>query len=411
MNVLISSYSCSPYLGSENALGWNSVISTLRAGHKVWVLTRDYNKNDIERYLGENCELKKEEINRLQFEYIEVDIWIQKIKGHIGEILQYITFQKNIFMISKKLTEKYKFDYVHHVSWASLVQRIYLYKLNTPFILGPVGGGEETPKIIDTEFSLKYKLKEIIRKMFIVLSTNSPWFKEMCKRAKVIFVTTEETYRYIPMKYRNKTYIKQAIGIDKKALSNEKEKKDNKRIQVLMAGRLIYWKGFDIGIAAIKKLLEDDEKVDLHIIGNGNEKDRLINLCGEFYEKGIYFHGNVPYENMNNIYKRVDIFLNTSLHDSGCMVILEAMSKRVPIVCIDTGGPKILTDTSCAFKIKPNKKEKMIEEIVCSIKKLIKNSELREDMGVAAYKRVVNNFEFEKKYKDIGEIIINSLIR
>ena len=45
-------------------------------------------------------------------------------------LVRYRYFQKQCVILGKELEKKIEFYYCHHVSWASFVQKIELYKLN-----------------------------------------------------------------------------------------------------------------------------------------------------------------------------------------------------------------------------------------------------------------------------------------
>ena len=53
MKVLASVYACSPYDGSERAVGWNW-IKELDKYHEITALTSHVYKNDIEDYCKKN---------------------------------------------------------------------------------------------------------------------------------------------------------------------------------------------------------------------------------------------------------------------------------------------------------------------------------------------------------------------
>jgi glycosyltransferase involved in cell wall biosynthesis len=40
-----------------------------------------------------------------------------------------------------------------------------------------------------------------------------------------------------------------------------------------------------------------------------------------------------------------------SLHDTGGMVVLEALSLGVPVICLDLGGPGVIVNSSCGIVI------------------------------------------------------------
>lgn len=133
--------------------------------------------------------------------------------------------------------------------------------------------------------------------------------------------------------------------------------------------------------------------IELHIYGEGKERERLESLCGNYLGKEIVFHGRVERKHLQEVYRNSDIVLNTSLHDSGCLVVLEAMANGLPVICINTGGPKILTTDKCAIKIEPCAKEELLYKIREKILYLIKNKHECERMGKAGIDNVKQNFE------------------
>lgn len=55
-----------------------------------------------------------------------------------------------------------KFDITHHVAIADFRIIGFLWKLKTPFVFGPVGGGQNTPEQL-MDYVQKYRKKENIR--------------------------------------------------------------------------------------------------------------------------------------------------------------------------------------------------------------------------------------------------------
>lgn len=204
-NVLISAFNCSPYAGSEQYLGWSSAVATANYGYRTYVLTIDKTKQEIEKWFEEHGDtgLKDD----LSFVYVSIPNALWKIKGRIGMLVRYRYFQKQCVILGKELEKKIGFYYCHHVSWASFVQKIELYKLNAPLIIGPVGGGEKTPQSVEKGFEKKDRLKECVRNLVAKMATHSNWFNSCCKKATVIFVTTEETKKLIPRKYSEKVVV------------------------------------------------------------------------------------------------------------------------------------------------------------------------------------------------------------
>lgn len=398
MRILASVYACSPYDGSERAVGWNW-LRELNRHHDITALTSYSYKNDIEDYIHKNPNMMK----NTKFVYIDVP----NTSWHIGyrfERLYYILWQKQAVKEAKRLIQKEKFDLVHHITYVTCVLPTQMYKLGIPFLYGPVSGGENIPNIIQYPMSKKEYFMEKIRTGVQIFFKHTPNFYKTMENASLILATTEETKKFIPLKYQSKVEIFQSIGLTESIFYPKPENKNNKKVRFLMAGRMLYWKGFELGIVAFIKALKRGINAELVILGDTENnpsymgyKERLKQMCGEYLNNEIVFVPRVDYEKMKSFYDEFDVFINCSLRDSGCFVVMEAMSRQLPCIVVDTGGPKVNTTEKSAIKIQPAPMEKMINEISHAIERIAGDKELRINMGKAAREQALNTFLLENR--------------
>ena len=388
MKILLSAYACEPNRGSEQGVGWGWATELAKnKDNEVWVLTRDRNKDRIETYQKEHPEFR---FKNLHFIYVGVSkiITFWK-KGNRGIRLYYKLWQKVAYKEAKKYHAKIKFDYVQHITFVSYTQPTYLYKLNIPFIWGPVSGGENIPEDIKIKLDIKEYIIERVRKASQSIALLFPSIRMTLKKSKLILVATEETKLKIPKKYWNKTLTLPAIGLeDKDYLRKEFSNSDKKKI--IMAGRLIYWKAFDLGLEAFKNVAEKYGNIELHILGDGPKKDELKILAGKYLDKKIFFHDSIPHDEIYDFYNKFDLFLNTTLRDSGCMTMMEAMAVGLPCIVIGTGGPKVLAPSGKVAVITPEKREntikKIADQIECFINGTIKFNYNCDDISGLKFK-------------------------
>ena len=141
MRILLSAFACDPRQGSEEGVGWTWAYHLARYGHDVCVLTRDYHRSAIEGRLGELG------MPNLTFEYIGVryvPLWIPGL----GVYPYYFIWQWNAYFRAKRKHRECSYDIVHHISYGVFRNASYLYLLDIPFIFGPVGGGERSPRAL-----------------------------------------------------------------------------------------------------------------------------------------------------------------------------------------------------------------------------------------------------------------------
>ena len=112
--------------------------------------------------------------------------------------------------------------------------------------------------------------------------------------------------------------------------------------RLLCAARLLYWKGIHIAIRAFAQVLSQWPEAQFTIVGRGPEEHRLKAEAARYdVADRIDFISWLPQQQqLFDLYESHDLFVFPSLHDSAGFVVAEAMSRGLPVVCLDLGGPK-----------------------------------------------------------------------
>ena len=398
MKILVSAYACNPYQGSELALGWNW-LRELNNFNQITALTSHTNKKDIENFIYEN----PNSMENVNFIYVDVP----HSSWHVGykfEHIYYILWQNQALKVAKKILKNEHFDLVHHITYATCILPTKMHKLNLPFLYGPVGGGENIPSIIKYPMKISNRITEIIRACVKFFFRLTPNFKKTIKKASLILTTTEETKLIIPKKYQKKVEIFQGIGLSKDFFLPEPSPKENSIPKFLITGRMLYWKGFEMAIKAFLNALNTGFKAELVVLGSteNNKKyikfqNHLKSLCKNNLDKEIKFMNNIDHNKMKFFYDQFDVFINCSLRDSGCFCVMEAMSRALPSIVVNTGGPKINTISSTSIKISPAPFDIMVREITDAIILLGNNKDLRNKMGKEAREFAFKEFLLKEK--------------
>ena len=384
MKVLLSAYACEPNKGSEPGVGWNWALQVARLGHKVWVLTRANNQPSID-----SKRLSLPEKDNLRFLYYDLPRWATWWKKHNkGIYLYYLLWQLGAYRFVKRIHRKAAFDVVHHVTFATIRQPSFMGKLGIPFIFGPVAGGERAPWSLRYSFGFKGWIIDLMRDCanFIVRIDPFMW-KTFCE-ADQIFVTSEQTLCLLRKRFRKKAQIHLAVGIE--GPNTFAAKNPIKTFRVLYAGRFLYLKGMQIGIRAFARLLESVPDALLTMVGDGPDKKRWKSIAQKHgIEDKIDWFPWVEQGELFKLYCQHDVFLFPSLHDSGGQVVLEAMAHGLPIVCLDIGGPKLIVDSSCGYKVpvKDLSEEEIVGSIYEALSNLAKNEMRKIELSVGAMNR------------------------
>jgi glycosyltransferase involved in cell wall biosynthesis len=336
MKLLISAFSCAPNRGSELGVGWNCVTEAHRLGHDVCVLVCPAHRDAIASAVRQDAALKE-----IRWVFPELAYWpVQQGEEPKWSRSYNLLWQKAALRVARALHREVGFDAVHHLTWAGLRVPTFMGFLGPPLILGPVGGGETSPLSLRDEFPPRGKILERIRDFNNATVIINPWIRRELTDAAVIFASTSDTRTLLSRSVKNKTFVFTPLWITKPpSVAPRMVRQGPPRL--LCAARLYYWKGVHIAIRAFAQLLSQCPEARFTIVGKGPEEHRLKAEAARYdVADRIDFISWLPQQQLFDLYESHDLFVFPSLHDSAGFVVLEAMSRGMPVVCLDLGGPK-----------------------------------------------------------------------
>lgn len=126
---------------------------------------------------------------------------VYKFNKQLAVVGQYYMWQKAAYKEAKKLHATKQFDVAHVISIADFRFPGYLWKLNIPFIFGPVGGAQETPKCL-IDYIKGHEKNEKFRAWMNKLLIMLPNYKKALSHADLIYCSNAETEEVIRKKVR-----------------------------------------------------------------------------------------------------------------------------------------------------------------------------------------------------------------
>jgi glycogen(starch) synthase len=108
---------------------------------------------------------------------------------------------------------------------------------------------------------------------------------------------------------------------------------------VLLVGRLVYEKGFQIALEALPKMIEEVPGLKFVVAGSGTHEQELKDQAAEL---GLMEHGTfvgwIGDDVLHSLYKIADLTIVPSIYEPFGLVALEAMASGCPCIVADTGG-------------------------------------------------------------------------
>jgi glycosyltransferase involved in cell wall biosynthesis len=395
--ALITVYACNPYKGSEDGTGWN-IIKQIAKKHKVIAVTRNNNRKEIERYLAE---VDDDAHNNLTFKYFDLPEWAMFWKKKIGPrgyVLYYYLWQ--LFMPVFLFKNNIEFDIAHSCNFHSDSHPNFLWVFRKPTIWGPIGHHPPMPEeylkhhestILATD--RKYaKVKWIMRNL-------DPLYRLSVRNSDVIIGVNSSVSKVIGKRCEDVVVIPAAGCAEPKIIKVDKSVK----FQVLSAGRFTSMKGFDIVIESFSLFyngLSISEKLEarLKLIGTGEEETNLRKLISALsLDEVIEIIPWIPYSEMGVMYLESSVFFFPS-HEGAGMVVPEAMSYGLPILCFDNVGPGELAKTG-GIKVKYKTYQESVHEFAAELKQLYDCP--RPELGRNGEKIFKEYYSWDKKGEQI----------
>lgn len=399
--VLITAYAVNPYKGSEDGTGWN-IIFQIAKHNKVIAITRENNQPAIDKYFKENHVPHR---NNIQFEYFDLPYYLRfwKKKSR-GALLYFYLWQIGIvfFIRSKKIV----FDVAHHLNFHSDWMPSFLWVFGKPFVWGPIGHHASIPKefILETGGRSAYymdRLKWYTKKFFWNFD---PFLKITKSKAQKIFCINSSIQQVLKLPVQ-KVVPLPAIATEQPRLLPRR----TDEFQVLSIGRFVPLKGFDLTIESFAKCYhsltkEARIKLKLILIGKGPMKNELVQLSQKFnIEDAITFIDWIDRKDLDQYFANASVFLFPS-HEGAGMVVPEAFSFGVPVICLDNIGPGESIDQHSGVSVPVNSRGQVVEGLADALTEMVNHPEKLNQFAKGAELRYQNHFTWERKGKIISEI-------
>ena len=215
----------------------NDHIGSFREGTKVVFIEQPFSTNLISK------------INKFFF----------GSRSNIGNNILYFTgvrfWEKSVYKYIKKNVPKKEFpDLFHHFNHISFREPGYCWKLDIPFVWGPVSGMVTPPKKFINSLNFKLRQKVIFRNFLNFIQANfDRRVNSAAKLSKHIFCVGIDDYKFFKNMNRNISFMSD-MGTNKieRSFFKETKKQNNRKLVISLIGRLDELKAPHIALECFK---------------------------------------------------------------------------------------------------------------------------------------------------------------
>ncbi len=185
-------------------------------------------------------------------------------------------------------------------------------------------------------------------------------------------------------------------GVD---LNEFKDLKLERMNQFIHVANLRWQKGQQYLIEGFKKFHDENPKYKLVVIGDGEQRDTLKNLCERLdISHDIIFEGTRGRDYIVNELNKSKAFVLTSVSEGFPKVIIESMAAGTPVISSDVGNVKnVVGDSGIIF---PQKDSEGVFEAM----KLVSNDDDRWRIMSEKSKEISKRYGWEEQVRKINKV-------
>jgi len=174
---------------------------------------------------------------------------------------------------------------------------------------------------------------------------------------------------------------------DLQALRSQFARPDEKL--VLLVGRLVYEKGFQLALDALPEVIENVGKVRFLVAGSGTHEAELKDQAERLELSGHgTFLGWIGDDVLHSLYRIADLCVVPSIYEPFGLVALEAMASGCPCIVADTGGLREVVPVGERVGLRFNGGD--AEHLAVMIERLLVDEQLRDRLVAEASEHVLS---------------------
>jgi glycosyltransferase involved in cell wall biosynthesis len=415
LRILIHAYACNPARGSEEGVGWGWICA-LAARHDLHVITADFHRADIEAA----CHEQSERFRNVTFHYVRNRPWHYRptqgwrfVESTVLKPIMnaaYRLWMRDAFEQAFRLHTQQPFDLVHLITYVGFRFPGYYWKLDIPFVWGPIGGLENTPwrflPSLGPAGCLFYAGRNVINSAEKRLNPNPR--QAFHKARGSIIAATEGIRREILKTYGYESEVICEIGPPPVIAETPSLRESGEPLRLVWSGQHQPGKALPLLLKALATI-GGRMDYELTVLGTGRctrAWHRLARRLG--IDDRCRWPGWIPRDEAVRLMGRAHVAVITSLKDLTSTVLLESLAAGLPVICPDHCGFSNVVTSDCGIKLPVRSPRQLVEDFAAAIERLAGDETERRRLAAGALRRIAD-FSWEKKAEMVDRIYRRAL--
>ncbi|GAA1969414.1 hypothetical protein GCM10009798_32490 [Nocardioides panacihumi] len=299
------------------------------------------------------------------------------------------------------------FDIGHQPTPVAMRYPSPLARSGIPFVIGPVGGSLGTPPGFRDEETAPWYVG--LRGLDGWRMRRDPLLRRTYERAGAVCGIASYVGDFLSDVALRRFVVMSETGLESVPDPVDRSP-DPDPVRLLFVGRVIRTKGVRDAVRAMGCLT--DLPVVLDVVGDGFDRAACEELAREIgVADAVVFHGQRPRVEVDEFYRRADVFVFPSYREPGGNAPFEALSWGLPLIVADRGGPASAVSRACATLVTPQDPDQFAAAIADAVRALVTDPERRLSMGRAARDRALDVGTWEQRVRAMEQVYAEVLGR
>lgn len=387
LRVLAIASACHPEDNAESRVGWQRVLMASQQ-HDVTVLC------NATAPVGELQELAAMHApgGRLRFVHVGCEpLDAYCFRHDLLHLVGYRRWHRKVYRVARSLHDRAPFDLVHQVNFCGFREPGYSWRLDAPFVLGPIGGTQSFPLRYLGVTNMYNGGRELVRNVLNGLQLRyCQRLRRVVRRGGTVLAATHLAKRDLNRFLGISPEVELEAGLSYPPLPPRDQSRHDGPLRLLWTGRLRPWKGLPLLLHALAQLPQD-VPCELRVLGEGADEAKLRRLAERLgVGHRIAWVGWGPYSQTLPHYRWADLFMFTSLRDTSGAGLLEALAAGTPIVGINHQGAADIMTEQCAVAINPSNPRRTAQDFAAAIEALYRDPARRLALSHGATARAAS---------------------
>ncbi len=411
MKILLMAYECSPYRGSEWAVGWGRLLGAAKVAD-VSVVTSEENLLALQQARTQGLVPANVHVHAPASDR-KLRRLASKPVHFAYNYRAYRYWQTLAFELAEQLHASEPFDLVHQVNVCTFREPGEGWRLGIPFLWGPVGGSQNLPTRFLGSLPPKQALKEGLRTVSNGFALSKGRVQSAARYAALIYAANSTNQSDFMNAFGREVGLLLETGLHEvnepdrsrfeERVAAARKGQPPSPLRLLWSGTLETRKALPILLRALA-CLEPSLSWTLDVIGDGPLRKLWE---GEAHRHKLLdrvtFTGRLPFEQAVEAMGQADVFCFTSLRDTSGNVVLEALAAGVPVICFDHQGAGDIVTYRCGRKLPVLSPQQAYRDWASAITHFARNPEDHLRLSKGATERA-RDFLWAKNHEQINAV-------